>query len=219
MSLLSCFRLDLNANFVIGNEVLTLDDLAELSRPFLRFDEVELDYNSGSHLIANKCEIFASQLQNVARLSEANSICVWATVNQNIRMRRDRGHFLDHSQLLNHLRDVLLPICGYCRQYKFLFPLPWQTERQNKGSVLIKSILKMQQIIGCPNVIIEFGGNYKQFPLKCISNWLLRNQNTNNGGNEFANQDQQERILEIEACYSDIVGMLNHFKKVLFNWL
>ena len=75
MSLLSCFRLDLNANFVIGNEVLTLDDLTELSRPFLRFDEVELDYNSGSHLIANKCEIFASQLQKVPRLSEANSIC------------------------------------------------------------------------------------------------------------------------------------------------
>lgn len=216
MSLLSCFRLDLNANFVIGNEVLTLDDLAELSRPFLRFDEVELDYNSGSHLIANKCEIFASQLQNVARLSEANSICVWATVNQNIRMRRDRGHFLDHSQLLNHLRDVLLPICGYCRRYKFLIDL--QSDKDAVAEI-IRDILRMKQIIDCPNVIIEFGGNYKQFPLKCISNWLLRNQNTDNGGNEFANQDQQERILEIEACHSDVVGMLNHFKKVLFNWL
>ena len=215
MSLLSCFRLDLNANFVIGNEVLTLDDLAELSRPFLRFDEVELDYNSGSHLIANKCKIFASQLQNVPRLSEANSICVWATVNQNIRMRRDRGHFLDHSQLLNHLRNELLPICGYCRRYKFLIDL--QSDKDAVAKI-IRTILRMKQIIDCPNV--EFGGNYEQLPIEAISNWLHRNQNTDNGGNEFDNQDQQERILEIKACYSsDVKEMLNRFKKVLFNWL
>ena len=203
MSLLSCFRLDLNANFVIGNEVLTLDDLAELSRPFLRFDEVELDYNSGSHLIANKCEIFASQLQNVARLSEANSICVWATVNQNIRMRRDRGHFLDHFQLLNHLRDVLLPICGYCRRYKFLIDL--QSDKDAVANI-IRAILRMKQIIDCPNVIIEFGGNSKHFPLGCISNWLHRNQNTDNGGMNLPIKTNKKEYLKSKRAIQMLWG-------------
>ena len=185
-----------------------LNNLAEF--PFLRFDAIRLDYNAGSHQIANKCEIFASQLQKLSRLHETNSICVWATVNQ-----KGRGYFIDHTQLLEHLRNRLLSICGYCRQYKFLISL-----KSDKGTVanIITSILQMQQVNECSNVGISLviPNQYEQLPIETISNWLHRNhRNTDNGGNEFVNH--KERLLEINIAYiSNLVEMLNHFKKVLF---
>ena len=86
---------------------------------------------------------------------------------------------------------------------------------------IITEILEMQQVNECPNVAIRLviDKQHEQLPIEAISNWLHRNQNTDNGGNEFANQDLRERILEIDASYSNAVEMLNHFKKVLFNWL
>ena len=188
--------------------MLTLNNLAEF--PFLRFDTIRLDYNAGSHQIANKCEIFASQLQKLSRLHEANSISVWASVRQ-----KGHGYFIDHTQFLEHLRNQLLPIFGYCRRFEFRIGL-----RSDKANI-ITSILEMQQIIGCPNVafrlpIYNHNNQHEHLPIETISNWLHRNGNTVNGGNEVANQSQQERVLEIEVeNISDVVELWNHFKKVL----
>ena len=191
--------------------MLTLNNLSEF--PFVRFDDVKLDYNAGSHQIANKCEIFASQLQKLPRLNESNSISVWATVNQ-----KRRDHFIDHTQLLEHLPNRLLPICGCCRRFKFLIGF-----ESDKGAVanMFTSILQMQQIIDCSNVAFRLviDCQYDKLPIETISNWLHRNGNgnTDNGGNGIANQDQRERVLEIQvANISNSLEMWDHFEKVLF---
>ena len=196
--------------------MLTLDNLSEFQ--FLRFDTIKLEYNIGSHLIANKCEVFASQLQKLARLNGVNSICVLANINQ---QRRD--HFIDHTQFLEHLRNRLLPICGCCRRYKFL--IGFESDKDSVANI-ITSILQMPQIIDCPNVAFRLviDKQYEQLPIETISNWLHRNGNgnTDDGGNEFANQNHQERVLEIEVANissSNIVEMIDHLKKVLFQTL
>ena len=211
------FRSKLDAIIVNENGVLTLTNLAEF--PFVRFAAVKLDYNAGSHLIANKCEIFASQLQKLPRLNEANSICVLATVNQKVL-----GYFIDHTQLLEHLRNRLLPICGNCRRFEFRIYLGSDSDKDTVANI-ITEILEMQQVNECSNVCISLviPNQYDyRLPVKTISNWLHRNRNVDKDGTgkEIANQKQRERILEIEAVYiSNVLEMLNHLKEVLFNCL
>ena len=193
--------------------MLAPNDLAEF--PFVRFDAVELDYNKGSHLIANKCEIFASQLQKLPRLNESNSICVSANISE----KRQRGYFIDHTQFLEHLHNKLLPVFGYCHQLGFRIGLG---SNNDAVTTTIASILQMRQIIDCSNVAIHLAKpiQYDRLPIETISNWLHRNQNADNGRNEFANQNHKERVLEIEMVYvQNVLEMLNHLKKVLFNCL
>ena len=210
---MACFRLKLIARFVIGNGVFTPNDLVEF--PFLRFDAIKLDYNIGFHLIANKCETFVNQLQKFPRLNEANSICVLANISQ-----KRRGYFIDHTQLLEHLHNQLLSIFGYCRRFEFRIGLG-----SDNGNItnIIASILEMQQVDECSNVAIHLDDvkptyMYKyRLPIETISNWLHRNRNTDNGGNEFANQNHQKRVLEIEvALILNVLEMVNHLKEVLF---
>ena len=185
--------------------------------PFLRFDDVTLYYNDDSHPIANKCEIFASQLQKLPQLNEANSMCVWANISQ-----ERRGYFIGHTQLLEHLRNQLLHIFCNCRRYEFRISLG-----SDKDTVanIITEILEMQQVHECSNVCISLviPNQYDyRLPVKIISNWLHRNRNVDKDGTgkEFANQKQRERILEIEAVYiSNVLEMLDHLKEVLFNCL
>ena len=196
--------------------MLRLNNLFEF--PFLRFDDVKLYYNGGSHPIANKCEIFASQLQKLPRLNQANSICVWANINQ-----KGGYYFIDDIQFLDHLRNRLLPICGYCRQYKFRIGLKSDYADNYAVTNIIPSILQMQQVNECSNVVIHFGEvrpiqfDYR-LAVETISNWLHRNKNTDNDGKEFANQNHQGRVLSIEAVYiSNVLEIVNHLKKV-FNF-
>ena len=207
---MSCFRGELHAKFVIRRRALTFNSLTKF--PFVRFDKVTLCY-SGRLSIANKCEIFASRLQKT-RLKEANSICVWATIDQMIR----HHDFCDHTQLLEHLRNQILPICGYRHRYEFNIDL-----ESDKFAVanIITSILEMQQVNECSNVGIRLviPNQYEQLPIGTISNWLHRNRNTDNGENKFANQNQRERVLEIEVANisnSNVVEMWNHLRKVFF---
>ena len=202
--------------FVIGNgEVLTVDNLAEF--PFVRFADVKLDYNAGSHLIANKCEIFASQLQKFPRLNEANSILVRA----NIRQKR-RGDFRDRTQLLEHLRNKLLPIFGYRRWFGFRIG-----SNSDAFTNIVSSILEIKQVNQSSNVGIHFGrritmtNQYERLPIETLANWLHRNRNEDNDGKEFANQNHRGSVLEIETrnAISNDLEMLNHLKKVLFNCL
>ena len=199
--------------------MLTLNNLAEF--PFIRFDAVELNYDSGSHQIANKCEVFASQLQKFPRLNEANSVCVSANISQ-----KQCGYFTDQSQLLEHLRNQLLPIIGSRCRCEFFIRFKRDRGVTNvftgAATNLITSILQMKQIINCSNVAFDvvIAAESEHLPVETISNWLHRNRNTDNGVNEFSNQSQQERKLEIKVAYiSNVLEMLNHLKEVLFNCL
>ena len=206
--------------FVIGSEVLTLRNLAEF--PFVRCDAINLDYSVGSHLIANKCEVFVSQLQKVPRLNEANSISVSANISQ-----KRRGDFRDRTQLLEHLRNKLLPICGYCRWFEFRIGLGSNIDAFTN---IIASILLMQQVNECSDVVIRLVKPIIPIPIQydcplpveTIANWLHRNPNTDNGGKELTNQNYQRRVLEIETIFnaiSNVLEMFHHLKTVLFNCL
>ena len=145
------------------------------------------------------------------KLDEANSICVSA----NIRHKR-HGDFRNHTQFLEHLRNQLLPIFGYRRQFEFHIGLVYDNYAVTE---VITSILQMQQANECSNVGISLviHNQYEELPTRTISNWLHRNRNgnINDGGNEFANQSQHERVLEIDAGkFSNVLEMCNHLKKV-----
>lgn len=209
---MSCFRSILTAKIFYENRTLTLNNLAEF--PFVRFDDVRLNYFGGTDLIPNKCQTFTRQLQKLPRLNETNSICIWATVSE----KRQRGYFIDHTQLLKHLRNKLLPICGYRQKFEYHIRLG---SDDNPVENIITPILQMQQLIDCSNVAIDVMGaqpiRHGLSLIKTISSWMHRNQNTVKDGKEFSNQ-AQERVLEVEvACISDAADPLwNHFKKVLF---
>ena len=195
--------------------MLTIDNLAEF--PFFRCYGIELNYESGSHLIAKKCEIFASQLQKFPRLNEANSICVSANISQ-----KRRGDFRDRTQFLEHLRNKLLPICGYRRQFEFHIG-----SNSDAFTNIVSSILEIKQVNQSSNVGIHFvrritmTNQYERLPIETIANWLHRNQNADNDGKEFANQNHRGSVLEIETrnAISNDLEMLNHLKKVIFNCL
>ena len=196
--------------------MLTPNNLTEF--PFVRFYSIELDYESGSQLIANKCEIFINQLQKLPQLNEANYICVRANISR--KRQKKRGDFRDRTQLLEHLRNKLLLICGYRRWFKFRIGLGLNTDAFTNT---IASILQIQQV--CSNVAIHLVRpstmhiHYEQLPIETISNWLHRNQNTDYDGKEFVNQNHQGRVLEIATIFnaiSNALEMLNHLKEVLF---
>ena len=159
--------------FVIGSgEELTLDNLAEF--PFVRCGGIYLDYSVGSHLIANKCEIFASQLQKFPALKKANSICVSANINQ-----KRRDHFIDHTQFLEHLRNKLLPIFCYHRRFKFRIGIGSNTDAFTN---IVSSILEIKQVNQSSNVGIHFvrritmTNQYERLPIEAIANWLHRSE-------------------------------------------
>ena len=195
--------------------MLTLDNLAEF--PFVRFYAIELNYESGSDLIANKCEIFASQLRKFPRLNGSSHICVSANISR--KRQKKRGDFRDHTQLLEHIRNKLLPIFGYRRWFKFRIGIGSNTDAFTN---IITSILQIQQV--CSNVAIHLARpitmpiQNEQLPIGTIANWLHRNRKTDKDDKEFANQNQRERVLEIEAeNISNVLEMVNHLKEVLFN--
>ena len=205
--------------FVIGSgEELTVDNLAEF--PFVRCGGIYLDYSVGSHLIANKCEIFASKLQKLPRLNGANHIYVSANISR--KRQKKRGDFRDHTQLLEHLRNKLLPICGYRRRFVFHIG-----SNSDAFTNIVSSILEIKQVNQSSNVGIHFvrritmTNQYERLPIETIANWLHRNQNADNDGKEFANQNHQGSVLEIETrnAISNDLEMLNHLKKVIFNCL
>ena len=144
---------------------------------FLRFDNVELHYESSVYVyalpIAKKCE----SVVNYLRLIKSNDLKLVhfnGTIDKN-----DRNNFSSYSRLLDHLQNELLPICGSSHHYIFEISF-------NSGLVthtnLIANILQMPQIDCCSNVEIKLHGptlyQYQiQIPIEPISNWLHRNCN------------------------------------------
>ena len=109
------------------------------------------------------------------------------------------GYFIDHTQLLEYLRNRLLSICGNCRRFEFRIYLGSDKEEVTN---IITAILGIQQVTECSNVQIGIvvAKRFEQLPIEAISSWLHRNRNTTHGGNEFANQSQY-RIYGLQAQY------------------
>ena len=82
---------------------------------FLRFKNVKLYYDdSGSQSIDKKCHLFVKHLKPLkTAFSDSTIIHFYADIGYR------QSNFGDPLQLLNHLRNKLLPICDSVRHYEF----------------------------------------------------------------------------------------------------
>ena len=133
-----------------GGGSISFDDLKEFPA-FLHFGEVDLHYwndsNESSESIGERCQLFGDILPAIkGALNDSNEIHFDAGINQ-----KDQSEFYNHSTLIGYLRDEFLLICDSSRRYKFLIGFD---SDQNSSSEVISSILKMPQVVQCPNVDI-----------------------------------------------------------------
>ena len=174
---------------------------------FLRFDRVELSYQSSVYAnalpIAKKCQSVVNYLQRL-KLNDTTLIHFIGFIHQT-----NRNNFIGHSQLLDHLRNELLPICGSSRGYKFeIFTLDEVSCKD-----LIAPILQIPQIYCCSYVEISIDGRIKypiQLPIEPISNWLHRNCD----GREEKSKELFLRICSSSFNFPCARELCDHLKKV-----
>ena len=141
---------------------------------FLRFNEVRLDYESCSESIEEKCDLIENCLAPFSdALKGSKSVQFHGTINGNNRLDR----FSNHSQLVNYLRERLLPICNSSRAYQFF--IRFFSDKEEAATNVISSILQLPQIKRCSNLLFWFYHieDQKQFPVEAISSWLIRKLN------------------------------------------
>ena len=119
------------------------------------------------------------------------------------------SRFDDHDELLKYLSDRFLPICDKSRGYEFCigFHLDANTTR-----FIIASILKMEQVDRCSNVVIDFPidvDNGTKLPIDEISNWLHRSCDA--GGLRERSLFIQLEKIESRSFY---VEVFTHLKEV-----
>ena len=174
---------------------------------FLRFERVELHYQSQSSVykyalpIAKKCQSVANYVKRL-KLNDTSLIQFNGTIDKN-----NRNNFGDHSQLIDHLRNELMPICGSSRSYKFEI---FSSDKISHADLIAK-ILQMPQIDCCSNVEIKLRLPTQlqvQFPVEAISEWLHRNYH----GIEEKAKDRFLRIYSSRfLCARELC---NYLKKV-----
>ena len=175
---------------------------------FLRFDRVELSYISSVYAnalpIAKKCQSVVNYLQRL-KLNDTTLIHFIGFIHQT-----NRNNFISHSQLLDHLRNELLPICGSTRGYKFKISC-FSDKASHKN--LIAEILQMPRIDCCSNVEINLPVfTTHKLPIESISHWLHRNCD---GIVEV--EKLKEQFLRIYSVNSPCAQELcEYFKKVTF---
>lgn len=158
--------------------------------PFCRLNEVTLWYSAlpGYLTIAEKCQLFGSQLQAI------KSEC------QNVNLTRIRAHinqdscfdFNDHSEFVDYFTNEFLPNWKSSRGYKFEF---YFCSDDNSCAAFIESVLLMEQIKRCRDVIFEINLFFAAPPLRIrsIINWLFAEHS------DGVDQKQHERLLKINV--------------------
>ena len=192
---------------------ISLANLAEFP-PFLRFEEVRLEYDSGSQSLITKCRLFEYGLNSIKpALKDSNKICFDFKINQ-----ADPSDFSDHSSLDIYLRDRLLPICGPFRRYSFNITSGFDG---NSATEVISSILQIPQVRICSNVYIKLRGYgaysaIARLPVEDISNWLVPKTND---GVEIYGKNGENRFLRIFSCIiPNTQKMWDHLMGVNFNF-
>ena len=173
---------------------------------FLRFDHVKLDYHSAikERPIAEKCQSVVNYLQPL-KLNDSNLIHFNATIDGN-----NRSNFKNRTQLIDHLRNEFLPICGSSGGYKFVI---WLYSDAVSSTDLLAKILQMSQIDRCSNVDIFlhectiYTREY-QLTFEPISDWLHRNYN----GIAGKSKERFLRIFPSDSLWAQ--ELCDHLKKV-----
>ena len=135
--------------------------------PFIRFEKISLDFLEGLQTISVKCKLVLRYLRSVKEaLSDAKEINYFCGIDQN-----DPSQFRNNSALIAYLRDGLLPICDFSREYNFTIMLG--SDNNSEATNIIESILKIHQINRCSKIGIDFFfANPTRLPIVAISNWL-----------------------------------------------
>ena len=177
---------------------------------FLRFDCVKLHYQNSVYvytpLIEKTCQSAVNYLQRL-KLNDSSLIHFNGTISKN-----NPSHFSDHSQLLDHLQNELLPIHGSSRRYKFEICFHSNSDQVSISYAdLFVKILQIPRIDCCSNVEIKLYGFIGftmppiQFPIEPISKWLHRS----------FKEKSKERFLRIYPCRLRCGRELcDHLKKV-----
>ena len=136
---------------------------------FLRFNSVFLIYEPDSQSIDEKLHLLHNQLQLFkTAFSDLGEITLSAGINKN-----DQSQFRNHSQLLDHVREQVLPICDSSPFYSFHVDF----QSNNDGAVdFIEQVLQMRSIIRCHKVLFHYANEtFIQLPVEIIANCLNRN--------------------------------------------
>ena len=177
---------------------------------FLRFNEVELFYISGTKSIEEKCGSIGSYLQPLKEaLKDSILIRFHGTIDRN-----DPKNFGDHSKLLKYIGEELVTIFNSSRGYDF--SIYSRTEEAGTGTNVINSIIQKPQICRCSNLRFDlwFVRQPMLLPVEAISSWLNR---TIGDGRNFIGRTPKEIFLRIYASrIQNVAEMCDHLAKVLF---
>ena len=188
---------------------------------FLLLNSILLLYVEGDQSIEEKCAFFQDSLQQLqplkALLNDPKLILsVYCCID-----RGDPSQFREHSELLDHIRDDLLPMFSSKPNYMFGI-----SSDENCARCLISSILQMEPIKRCSTVFFWFklletgiqnqSQNFIKIPIKTLSEWLHRESDAM----EFDGREQRQRHLQIlSENISDDQKMYDHLKKVRFSFI
>ena len=181
---------------------------------FLRFNEVRLLYLDDCQFpkiptipLDVKCRLFADQLKTLKKaLNYANHIYLDVDINSG-----NTFHFNDHSKLIEHLSDEILPICDSARSYEFDVVFEGDSGDENSASDFIDEILQLEGVKRCSNVKFSCHiSSPTHLPIECISNWLQMPH--------FCGKMRKERIFNIwigmELELQNARQLCDHLKKV-----
>ena len=192
----------LEAFIGIDEKEIALSELI-VAPPFLRFDQVIIEYQITSQSIAQKCESFNTHLPSIkSSLCDSNIISFVCTID-----KEDRHQFSNCSALLEHIRNIL-SICDSSRGYSF-FVFPTSDSDENGNGNAITSILEIPVISRSSTVYIcDINSTLTQSTIKAISNWLNREMD----------QKQRERNLVLACPIQDaqLQEMCDFLKQVPF---
>ena len=170
---------------------------------FLAMDPLSLD--DKFQLLQNQLRLFSTALSGLEK------IALFADINQN-----DQSQFRDHSQLIAHLIEQMLPICHSSPVYRFC--IDFQAANDAAGNFICQ-ILQLLSIDRCQEVYFDYSNEtFIQLPVDAISNWLNR-ESEHEIDNTGTGKSKKERILgtnnririqnAAEMC--DRLKMVRHF--------
>ena len=170
-------------------------------------------FTKGPLSMDEKLQLLQNQLQQFkASLSGLERVTLFAHVNKN-----DQSLFRDHSQLLDHIREQLLPICDSSPVYSF--KIDFQSDKDAAGNV-IGQILQLPQINSCHCQKVYFrctNETFIQLPVEVIANWLNRNSDNEIGCTRIG-QSKKERLLSTSrrVRIQNAVEICDQLKMVTF---
>ena len=190
---------------------MSATNLAVAPLPFIRFNKICLDYESGSRPVAEKCQLVDRQLQffRPARKDSPNLILFSGIIS------RKEKYFGDPTMLLAYVQHQLLPIFESTNRYTFAIDFH---SASLTASNTIALLLKIPQTIYCSTLEIQIYGVYRLFdvPVEAISNWFNRPPNDDESfeRKHFESVNGPSRDRALRNCHLNEVLF---FKKISFH--